>query len=169
MDFQTLVDHHSTDIFRFLLSLTQHTPTAEDLTQDVFVTAMGMGHKLTNHPNPKALLFKLSSYTYRDYRRKAARRSRLAPTEQLNDQLVAPTHDPAHTIAEQARLQTLHTLIAQLPDRYRLPIVMHYQSELIIADIAQAMGIPHGTVKSRLHKARQLLQKGMVTHGYTHY
>jgi len=43
---------------------------------------------------------------------------------------------------------------------------MHYTNHLPVEQIAKACGIPQGTVKSRLHKARQILKKGMVRHGY---
>lgn len=56
-------------------------------------------------------------------------------------------------------LQALRAAIAALPDIQRLPLMLRYYSGLTEAEIAEVLGIPVGTVKSRLHNARQALQR----------
>ena len=49
--------------------------------------------------------------------------------------------------------------IDAMDDRYRIPLLLYYMEEQSIAELAELLSIPQGTVKSRLHKARQLLEK----------
>lgn len=51
--------------------------------------------------------------------------------------------------------------IQALPERLRLPVMLHYVEDLPIREVAQAMGIPEGTVKSRLSRARALLKSAI--------
>ena len=169
MDFETLVDEHSTHIYRFCLSLTRHRDRAEDLIQDVYIEVAKLLPRFATHPNPRALLFRVAILRYRNSQRQLARRHHIAPTDTLTPELSATLSTGEHIeneliAREEAAL--LNQLVHQLPDKYKLPIIMHYTNHLPLEQIAQAMGIPKGTVKSRLHKARQLLKKGMMSHGY---
>lgn len=55
----------------------------------------------------------------------------------------------------------LWDVIQELPEEYRIVIVMFYYSELSIRDIAKTLGIPVGTVKSRLSRGREMLKKAI--------
>jgi len=48
--------------------------------------------------------------------------------------------------------------VETLSDKFKIPLYMYYTAEMSIADIASALKIPQGTVKSRLHKARETLK-----------
>ena len=56
----------------------------------------------------------------------------------------------------------LRRLVAALPDKYRAVILMYYMEEMSIDDIASALRIPAGTVKSRMNKARKILKEKMA-------
>lgn len=51
----------------------------------------------------------------------------------------------------------LRELVEQLPDRHRLPVLLHYYADLAVADIARLLKLPAGTVKRRLYEARAVL------------
>ena len=48
--------------------------------------------------------------------------------------------------------------MSKLTERYRIPVLLYYMEEMSVSQIAEIMGIPPGTVKSRLHKARKQLE-----------
>lgn len=49
--------------------------------------------------------------------------------------------------------------VEKLPEKYQLPIVLFYMEEMKISEISDILGIPQGTVKSRLYKAKKELEK----------
>jgi RNA polymerase sigma-70 factor (ECF subfamily) len=51
----------------------------------------------------------------------------------------------------------LHTQLEQLPEKYRLVLTLRYLQDLSYAEIAVALGVPMGTMKTHLHRARRLL------------
>lgn len=55
----------------------------------------------------------------------------------------------------------LRALVEQLPDRHRLPVLLHYYADLAVADIARMLHLPAGTVKRRLHEARAALAQSV--------
>ena len=55
----------------------------------------------------------------------------------------------------------LRKAVAELPDKFRVVILMYYMEEMSITDIANALRIPAGTVKSRMNKARKILKEKM--------
>lgn len=57
------------------------------------------------------------------------------------------------------RDEALHAAVQALPEKQRLAVVLHYREGMQVADIARALRLPQGTVKSRLHAARTTLRK----------
>ena len=49
--------------------------------------------------------------------------------------------------------------VAALPERYRMPVLLHYMEGLKVSETASVLGVPAGTIKSRLYKAKRLLEK----------
>ena len=70
-----------------------------------------------------------------------------------------PPRDPEAMMLAQADSQTLTRLMEQLPAEYREVLLLREVEELSYADIAQVIGVPIGTVMSRLNRARQALRK----------
>lgn len=71
---------------------------------------------------------------------------RMIPTDAVSDS-PAPSGDPE-----------LRLMLEGLPERLRLPLVLHYLEGFSVEEIARSLGIPAGTVKYRLHQARKLLR-----------
>ena len=62
--------------------------------------------------------------------------------------------------AEKAELKAaLRRAVSELDEKYRVPVVLYYFDDQNLAFISEVMNLPPGTVKSRLHKARELLDK----------
>ena len=73
---------------------------------------------------------------------------------------------PEEVLLEKEICRLVRMEIASLEEKYRLPVYMYYAAELPVEQIAVAMRIPKGTVKSRLHKARKLIKKELEAYGY---
>ncbi len=72
---------------------------------------------------------------------------------------------PQEQLERDEELRRVQAAIALLPEPHRLTLVLRYYSELSEAEIAEALDIPIGTVKSRLHAARVRLQEQLAKNG----
>jgi len=162
-----LVDNHKDAIWRFCRRLTYSKEDAEDLFQDTFIKAFEQIHKLSTADNPQSFLFSTALYLWKSKQRKYARRNRLVPTEPISDAIeIASSFNTEDSILAKEDIQAVRHLVHALPEKFKIPIILHYSVELSLADISSTLNIPVGTVKSRLHKARSIIEKGLVSAGY---
>lgn len=148
---ENVVDEHYDDLYRFLRHLTRHRETAEDLTQQTFLTA----HlRLRSFRGDASLRTWLHTLAFREYTGWRRRRRLVAP---LLDRFAA--RDPGHKAIEDGEwlLAALHRLKPAMRDAF----LMHEVQELTIEEIATVLGAPEGTVKARLHHARAALRRSL--------
>jgi RNA polymerase sigma-70 factor, ECF subfamily len=172
-DMGALVDAHSTAVYRFCLRLCRRRQEAEELFQQTFLKAMELCRKIDLDQNPKAFLFSIAARTFQRGYGRQTRRQRIAPTVSMHDsrhqEIAEGAADPMRLeegiVQDELRLFTLQAIDA-LPDKLRLPVVLYYGEEMALADIAKTLGIPNGSVKSRLHRARAELRTRLEEKGY---
>ncbi len=160
--FENLVNTMGSDVYSFCLQLTRSRDEADELYQDTMLAAMEKYKKIDTLGNPKSFLLGIVLGQWKNKRRKIARRRRICPVTTLDEQLeeVYPADGQSleEEIVRKETIQMVRKLTAQLPDKYRIPVYLYYSRELPIEEIAAVMHIPAGTVKSRLHKAREILK-----------
>jgi RNA polymerase sigma-70 factor (ECF subfamily) len=154
------------ELYRFCSRLTYSKEDADDLFQETFLKSLEQMDKLKNAKDPSSYLFTTALYTWKDWKRKYARRNRIAPTEILLDEAVSENSKIEDDIVMKEERQIVQEVVSELPDRYRVPIILYYSVEMNIAEMANILELPQGTVKSRLHKARKLVEKGLGRRGY---
>ena len=161
-----LVDIYSHKVYKFCRSLTFSKEDADDLFQETYLAAIEKLPKAGD--NAQGFLFSTALYIWKSWKRKHARRNRLAPTSPIlpSDEKAAANIDIEKDFAGQEETRLVRDLVADLPEKYRIPTNLYYTAELSMTDIAAAMKLPVGTVKSRLHKARKLIEEGLVKNGY---
>ncbi|MBD5451926.1 MAG: RNA polymerase sigma factor [Lachnospiraceae bacterium] len=151
------------DLYSFCCSVTRSREEAEDLYQDTFLKFYEIGEKLVIETNPKSYLMGISVNIYRNYKRKLSIRQRIAGTQQSVEEMeIEPVSDARLTeekviVQEESRL--LRGAVRQLPDKYRLPVLLFYMEELPLTEIAAVLKLPEGTVKSRLYRAKKILKQ----------
>lgn len=160
-----LVDKYGEAVYKFCRSLTYTKEDADDLFQETFVKAFGQLSKMSNQDNPQGFLFSIAIYLWKSWKRKYARRNRIASSVEFDD-AIASDFDVWGDFASKDEVRIIRELVAALPEKYRITIILFYIAELSVSDISASLGIPAGTVKSRLHKARNLIEKGLVKNGY---
>ena len=116
--------------------------SAEDLLQDTFVRAIRSSERMGGAVTPRAYLFGIARHVGID----AVRAAR--PLEPLTIEPAAPS-----AAAEDERLEPMRAAITTLPATQREALVLKLHHDLSYAEIAQVLGIPVGTVRSRLHHA----------------
>ena len=153
---------YGTEIYSFCMHLTKQKETADDLYQDTFLEATKKMAVIRYEDNPKSYLLSIAIRLWKNRVRKLAWRSRIAPQtteEDAVDDVKSEQEDLAESQVRKEETQQLWLAVDRLADTYRIPILLYYMQEQSLAEIAKLLAIPQGTVKSRLHKARKLLEK----------
>jgi len=164
---EDLVDKYNEAIWRFCRSLTFSKEDAEDLMQETFLKAFEQMIKVNAADNPKSFLFSTALYLWKSKKRKYARRDRIVPIVHLNDE-AAEQGDNGIEDDVIAREDTLiiQKVVDSLPEKIKIPIILYYTMEMSQTDIAQTLKLPVSTIKSRLHTARKIIEKGLMEVGY---
>jgi len=158
-----LVNFHSEAVYKLCRSLTFSKEDADDLFQETFLKAFE--HLQKTNENPQGFLFSTAIYIWKSWKRKYARRNRLAPVTALDENTVCDT-DIEKDFTQQEDVHLIRRLVDALPEKFKIPTILYYSAELGVSDIAATLKLPVGTVKSRLHKARKLIEEGLVKNGY---
>lgn len=158
-----LVKRHHSNLIGFLYRMTGgDRPLAEDLAQESFIRIFKALHKY-QYPRPfKSWLYAISINLVRDhYRQAEIRRSFVAlfaALEEKGPAVVTPTED---LIQARNETQNLLTALSTLPIRQREVFILRYLEDFSLAEIADQLDIPLGTVKSRLYSGLHLLHQKM--------
>lgn len=73
---------------------------------------------------------------------------------------------PESYIMQEDEKNTIQQIVANLPEKYRMPIYLYYSADMSVQEIAGVLQIPEGTVKSRMNKAKHMLKKELEALGY---
>lgn len=158
-----LVKKHGKSIYGFCRKLAANQADTDDLYQETFLTAMEKRDQLDANRNPKGFLLSIAVRLRRNHRRKFAWRQRIAPTADLGDAADRLRHPGEETPEEAVLSRELRGKIQAaadgLNDKLKIPLYLYYTADLSVEEIASALRIPVGTVKSRLHQARKTMKE----------
>jgi RNA polymerase sigma factor (sigma-70 family) len=148
----SLVERHGPRIHAHLARLAGSVEDADDLLQETWVrVARGARSYETGRP-VRPWLFGIASNLARDlHRRRAVRRRAIRASAE--PERPAPAVRPFEQLALRER-------VARLPDRFREVVLLRFYQEMSEAEMAETLGVPRGTVKSRLHGAIRELKRG---------
>lgn len=143
---------YSHPICRYLTRLTGDPHRAEDLTQETFVRAYLALEQGADWDNPRAWLYRVAS--------------RLAINDHRRRKLIqwlplwSTDADPAQGVeAAVAERLLIRQVLAMLPPKYRIPLVLYSAEGYSVAEIAQVLEVSTGTVKVRLYRAREKFRR----------
>jgi RNA polymerase sigma-70 factor (ECF subfamily) len=154
MNIRALVEDHYEAVYRFAYRLCGNAQDAEDLTQEAFCVAQTRLRQLRSTDRARAWLFTIVRNIYLQQHRRTLPVGRTALDEvpdpsSASDSLTAgESVDEAH----------LHQALLRLPETYRTPLLLYYFGEFSYREIAEILGLPVGTVMSRLARAKAQLR-----------
>lgn len=167
--FEALSERYRESIYRYVLATLHESGAAEDVTQEVFLRVWTHAEQWSGQGSFKAWLFRLATNLALNHLR-ALRRHRQQPLEapvdplDEDDESSVPAWMVDHSlpgpevILEQGeRSRLLQQLVDELPTEKRTVFRLVYDDEMATRQVAQTLGIPEGTVKSRLHYATRRL------------
>lgn len=158
--FHALVDRHGAHLFRLASMLSRTPADAEDIVQETFVGAFSGIGKFDGRSSVKTWLSRiLTRQAARAWNK--SRRSRQAAT--LDQAGGLPGDDPGLSVASTAtavdRKIDIAAELQMLSDEHREILVLREMQGLSYSEMAQTLGIPQGTVESRLHRARAEMRR----------
>jgi RNA polymerase sigma-70 factor (ECF subfamily) len=162
--FTALVDRYKNRLYRFVARYTNDMEDARDITQEVFLKVYGALDSYDPRYKFSTWLFRIAGNAAIDHlrRRKVRPLSLELPVDEDGEsRAVEPREtrpDPFDDLARRRLGQALHDAIEKLPDDYRELISLRHYGELPYEEIAELKGMPLGTVKNKLFRARQALR-----------
>ena len=157
-NFDNLYEDYREKVYRVILRLVSNPLDAEDLTQETFLKASRSLPHIKHPEKVASWLYRIATNTALDYLRRTSSRSEKGITQvSLEDRKPIPTDTPAPATSLDSTESTncVRQYADQLPEQYRIVLILHYLEALPLAQVAEVMGSSVGATKVRLHRARK--------------
>ena len=161
---EQIIAAYGPDILRFCRITAGSSAEGDELYQVTMLILLEKRNGLDGSQNVKGYALSVAVKLWKNRQRKAARRLRLVPQESLEELTqrgIQPgeTASPEEALLQKSQAEILRELIRQLPEKYRLPLHLHYSADLPVKEIAKLMKLPESTVKTRLRRAKEQLRQ----------
>ena len=159
---RVLFARHNVRVFRFLMRFVDGEATAEDLVSEVFI-------EVWRHAGQFEARSQVSTWLLAIARHKALSALRRCSTDELDDDVIRiiedPSDNPEVTLQKTERNEILRDCLKQLSPSHREIIDLVYYHERTIDDVAEIIGVPPNTVKTRLFYARKRIGELLAARG----
>ena len=174
-EFERFVLKFGKDILRFCRMTAQDSETGDELYQDTMLKLLEKKKRLDSMQNTKSYALSTSIYLWKNKKKKYANRMRLVPIDSMDEMsdegYEFSDHDndeasPEYIVLKQNEVDMIQGFVKTLPEKYRIPIYLYYSADMQINEISKILGLPEGTVKSRMRKAKKQLKEKLEAIGY---
>jgi RNA polymerase sigma-70 factor, ECF subfamily len=159
--FTALVERQSRFVFRVVYAVLLNSSDAEDAVQETFLK-LYRNHGWRQAENERAFLARVAWRTAVDLRRRLSRSTESDGSLAL-DQMPSLQPSPEQALTSANENAAVHALIDSLAEELRMPLVLSAMEELNSRQIGEILGIPEGTVRTRLQRARQILREKLTS------
>jgi RNA polymerase sigma-70 factor (ECF subfamily) len=170
-EFQRLLVDVLPTAYGYALRLTRNRADAEDLVQDSALRAFRAMTTFEAGTNFKAWIFRILTRCFWANHRSRQRRPNTVDFDDTPDLYLyarSAEHglpwqgeDPARTLIDRLGTERVAEAIAQLPEEYGVVCTLYFMEDFAYHEIADVLEVPVGTVRSRLHRGRKMLQKAL--------
>jgi RNA polymerase sigma-70 factor (ECF subfamily) len=167
-EFEAAAMIHVDALYATGLRMTRDPRDAEDLVQDTMLTAFRFFHRFEPGTNCKAWLFKILTNTFiNKYRKRVREREVRDVIDQeempslMSEDVAAASKDPEGRFVNNLLSDDVRRALEAVPHDYRMAVVLCDLEDFSYKEIADIMDCPVGTVMSRLHRGRRILQKAL--------
>jgi RNA polymerase sigma-70 factor, ECF subfamily len=168
-EFEQLLTPLLDSLYSSALRMTRSSSDAEDLVQDTVVKAFRFFHTFEQGTNFKAWLFRIMTNLYINQYHKQSRQGERVDLDEGEDVWIwakaweqvggGPRYDPVESVLLKMEADMVRAAIDSLPADFRVVVTLADVQEFSYEEISEAIGIPVGTVKSRLFRGRKQVQK----------
>lgn len=167
--FELLVRRHERRVFGLLMRMMGSREEAEDVAQDTFLSLHRHGRRFRGEARFSTFVYRVAANAALNRRRtlgrSRARIEKLAVRQSAGDDLPYSPRDPEDATAGVELSNHVREALQKLSPALRMPVVLYDIEGLAYGEIAEVLSIAEGTVKSRIHRARQALRvelKGLL-------
>ncbi len=168
-EFEPIALVHTDALLRTALRMTRNQNDAEDLVQETMLKAYRFFDRFERGSNIKAWLFKIMTNIFINNYRQKARKPTGVSYEDIDDNFLyhqlessrGMAADPEEMLFSKLMDSDVRSVIGELPEDFRMVVILAFLEGFSYEEIAEIADIQLGTVKSRLHRARKLLQKSL--------
>lgn len=165
-EFEQFVLDYGKGILRFCRMIAGSNELGDELYQDTMLKLLEKKSKLNVKQNIKSYAISISVLLWKNKKRKFAIRNKILSFTSLdqmrdeNGETVADinTVSVEQEVLSKEEIAMVRKMIAELPEKYRLPLYLYYSADMKMEEIANYINIPLGTVKTRIRKAKELLK-----------
>ena len=162
--FAVLVKKYKIKVFNLAFSLTRDQDIADDLAQEAFIKAYYALPRFQLKSGFGTWLYRITINHVRDYLRKKSR-MRQIPIDNIKESAVLQEDEEMkkeEKFTEEQRRKLLHQTLQALPEKHQAILSLRDIQGFSYEEISRILKISHGTVDSRLHRARKLLRKKLA-------
>jgi len=163
--FSLLLNKHKDAVYRIIVKIVHNRDEAQDLVQETFMKAFGSLSSYKCQYRFTTWLYKIAANSCIDFLRKrrliSVSLDQPLKTKDGEVRIELPdwTYNPEKDLASRQKFLSIEAAIDLLPRKYREVIVLRHKQDKPYEEIAEILGIPVGTVKARIFRARELLKK----------
>lgn len=157
-EFTELVRRQSRFVFRVAYAVLLNSHDAEDVVQETFLK-LYRNRGWQNLDNERAFLARVAWRVAVDSRSRSTQPAGPISEPDQAGELPSPRPGPEQTLLNANQMATVHSMIDALPEDLRVPLALSAFDELNSREIGGILGIPEGTVRTRLQRAREMLRK----------
>jgi RNA polymerase sigma-70 factor (ECF subfamily) len=157
--FEEIVNQNGKAIFQYIFSLVGHKQLAEDIYQEVLLSAYLAYPTIKEQSKCKGWLYVIAKNKCRDYWRKE-KKSKQFWMEEVHayEAMIEPSTLPEEEILHKDIAQQMVEKVNELPRIYQYPIYLYYFQDCTLAEIAKKSNLPLSTVKTRIQRAKGRLR-----------
>ena len=155
MDFESVYNRYSKDVYRFCLSLCKNTTLSDDLTSETFLKAIKSGGKGVDNHSVKVWLCQIAKNTYYDYLRKHSK------ITELTDEMPSQS-DFELELLDKADALRIHKLLHQLNEPYKEIFSLRVFSELSFAEIGEIFDKSESWARVTFYRAKQKIKEAEI-------
>ncbi len=156
LSFRTLVDRYKDRVYTTILRIVGNVHDAEDIAQEAFVAAYRAIASFDISRTFLPWLLKIATNLSIDHLRR--KQSQTVPLDSLEAIEIQWNEDPLEAAEASELCQLIEQLVTQLPARYSAAVTLYYTQDLTYSEVAGILDIPMGTVKTYLHRGREMLK-----------
>lgn len=153
-----LMNRHKNLVFSVCLKLTGDYFTAEDITQETFISAYQHLSEFDGQ-SEKAWLCRIASNKCIDYLRQAERRAVATAEEEMPQQTADGRAGILEQFISEDVMERFRDSCNELPEPYKTPAILHFDEGLTAKEISEKTDVPLKTVQSQIYRAREMLKK----------
>jgi RNA polymerase sigma-70 factor, ECF subfamily len=161
--FERLVRRHEQRVFRLLYRMLGTREEAEDATQEVFLSLHRHGKRFRREARFSTFLYRVAANAALNRRRSLgrarARVEELGRRQLTGDEGPTPGPDPSDALHGARVQEAVQSALQELPKDLRVAVVLFDLEGRPYKEIADVLGVPEGTVKSRIHRGRSALRE----------